>query len=115
MKDHTPGNRASSITRVHWTSWLSCALSLLLAPVFPLLVIVAYHAPLLNLLVDFVPFYVLVLVYAVVALRISSRPPWRAGRWLALLAVVLPVIDLILYVPFIVYLSYFWHPGHLVF
>lgn len=106
---------SATLAHVHWTAWLSFITSGLLAPVFPVLFALAYRAPLLNLLLGFIPFYLLAMVFALIAVRTASRAPWRAGRWLASVALFLTATDLLLFLPFIVYLIDFWHPGHLVF
>jgi hypothetical protein len=115
--------RTAAPSRVHWTALLSLVVSVGLGAAYPCAAFGGRSVPLVAALVErlAVPLFPLLVTVslpvfglwctlAVTALVIASRPPWQAGRLLALVAALLPGVILLLYGAAVVYFLFFWHP-----
>lgn len=112
---------------IHWTAKVSCGFSVGIAlvipipflfeigspkltvpsPSEPLSQLLSWVLPLLQFWLPFLPLFLLFLIFASVALHISSRRQWKNGRGMAIVGVILPAILLLFYGALIVYLLLF--------
>lgn len=120
-------SRGPVVAHVAWSAPHGCALSVRTAPLLAVPVRYfdlgpAWPSPLgdvwswLASVIEATDGWILVLLTVLVvllgglALVISPRLPGRKGRWLANIAVALPLIVLVPLGALIVYLLFFWHP-----